>query len=167
MNTRSGRNPDSLLGRLLLRMRMHSRVWNRAGSKRQRPHLVLGRRGEQAAAKFLQRAGYRIIARNLDTPGGEADLVCVKARDTMLVLVEVKSRIRAANSHTPPTTASINAKKRARLVNTARAIKGKPEFHTRPIRIDVITVEYQSVQDPSPQIKHFVSAVSGRGRLGR
>ena len=57
------------------------------------PHLELGRRGEEAAARFLKRRGYKILYRNFRAPkGGEIDLVCrEKATDT-LVFVEVKTR---------------------------------------------------------------------------
>ena len=50
----------------------------------------LGRRGEEAAARFLDRRGYDIIARNWKCAVGEADII---ARDgSSLVFVEVKTR---------------------------------------------------------------------------
>jgi putative endonuclease len=49
-----------------------------------------GRRAEQIAAIWLIAKGYRLLARRVQTPGGEIDLV-MRRRDT-LVFVEVKAR---------------------------------------------------------------------------
>ena len=49
-----------------------------------------GGRGERAAAQYLRKRGYRILAKNFLVPGGEADLVAEK--DGLLVVVEVKTR---------------------------------------------------------------------------
>ena len=54
------------------------------------PRHVLGRAAEEAAAKLLERAGLRIVARNVKLRNGEIDLVC---RDREVwVFVEVKCR---------------------------------------------------------------------------
>lgn len=129
-------------------------------SSKQAPHLALGKQGERLAAKYLRNLGYRMLARNLDTPGGEADLVCLDEQHNSLVLVEVKTRIRPATSSAPPTTAAINADKRTRLIKTAKALKKKRPFTTKPIRIDVMTIEYSRSDDPSPSIKHYKNAVT-------
>ena len=39
-----------------------------------------GTRSERAAARFLQRLGYRILARNYTCPHGELDLVALDGR---------------------------------------------------------------------------------------
>ena len=36
---------------------------------------ILGRRGEQMAAEYPERAGFRILARNYRCAGGEIDIV--------------------------------------------------------------------------------------------
>lgn len=50
----------------------------------------LGVRGEAAAAVFLERKGYRVIARNVREPWGELDIVAA-APDGTLVFAEVKT----------------------------------------------------------------------------
>ena len=50
----------------------------------------LGRRGEDAAARFLTRLGYQIVARGERGGLGEIDLVAVDGR--VVVFVEVKTR---------------------------------------------------------------------------
>jgi Holliday junction resolvase-like predicted endonuclease len=55
-----------------------------------------GRRAEDAVADTLQRAGWRLVARNWCCPGGELDLVVQK--DSRLRIVEVKYRRSPADS---------------------------------------------------------------------
>src|SRR5438132_34677 len=68
-------------------------AWNWFRSKARNPtdRLLLGERGEDFAAKFLRRRGYKILVRRFKSRGGEIDLVC---RDgDWLVFVEVKTRV--------------------------------------------------------------------------
>ena len=52
---------------------------------------MLGRRGENIAARHLRRSGYKVLYRNFRAQkGGEVDIVC-RDKDT-LVFVEVKTR---------------------------------------------------------------------------
>src|SRR5689334_3406415 len=63
---------------------------NRTRGRRENPKTTLGRRGEEAAARYLLGLGWQIIDRNWRCPGGELDLV---ARDgAHLVVCEVKTR---------------------------------------------------------------------------
>ena len=54
------------------------------------PEKTLGQRGEAAAARYLRRLGYKIVARSDRFGPGEPDLVALD-RDT-IVFVEVKTR---------------------------------------------------------------------------
>lgn len=49
-----------------------------------------GKRGEDLAADFLLKSGFRIVERNVRTPHGEIDLVCEDG--STLAFVEVKYR---------------------------------------------------------------------------
>jgi len=51
---------------------------------------ALGRRGEQLAAQYLERAGFRILDRNWRCAEGEIDIVAAERR--VLVVCEVKTR---------------------------------------------------------------------------
>lgn len=51
---------------------------------------IIGKKGEEYAATFLQKRGYRIVHQNLYTRYGEIDLIAYKNK--RLVFVEVKSR---------------------------------------------------------------------------
>lgn len=53
-------------------------------------NLYLGKRGEDAAAGFLKRNGYKIIARNFRNKLGEIDIIAYDGRT--ICFVEVKTR---------------------------------------------------------------------------
>ncbi len=54
------------------------------------PNTVTGALGEQAAASYLEKRGYEIVARNFRSRFGEIDLVA--QNDRFLAFVEVKTR---------------------------------------------------------------------------
>ncbi len=54
------------------------------------PHLLLGRKGERTAARYLLRQGFDILARRYQARSGEIDLIAFE-NDT-LVFIEVKTR---------------------------------------------------------------------------
>ena len=70
---------------------------------------LLGRQGEEFVCKYLKRHRYKIIARNYQTPFGEADIIAFK--DGTYCFVEVKTRLSAA--HGEPSEA-VNAQKQER-----------------------------------------------------
>jgi putative endonuclease len=64
--------------------------WINKRSAKSARHLELGEQGEELAAKFLKRRGYKILVRHYRAHAGEIDIVC---RDGQwLVFVEVKTR---------------------------------------------------------------------------
>ena len=81
----------------------------------QRPK-TLGQRGEAAAARFLKRRGYRIVARAARGDLGELDLVAVDGRT--VVFVEVKTRRSHEAGH--PADA-VDERKQQRLTRLALA----------------------------------------------
>ncbi len=76
-------------------------------------NIDLGKRGEDAAAAFLQRKGFEILARNYTCPAGEADIVAEywdgDCRE--LHFVEVKTRTSTFNGFPEE---AVDAKKRDR-----------------------------------------------------
>lgn len=53
-------------------------------------HNILGKKGEDMAAQFLQKKGYKILVRNYRYQKGEVDIIAKK--DDLLLAVEVKTR---------------------------------------------------------------------------
>ena len=80
------------------------------------PEKSLGDRGEDAAAKYLKRQGYHILARSLDSPLGELDIVAVDGRT--VVFVEVKTR-RSDDAGRP--SDAIDGRKEQRMTQAALA----------------------------------------------
>ena len=64
--------------------------WFRSRATRPTPQLALGERGEDAAAKFLHRHGYKILVRRFKSPAGEIDIIAHEK--DYLVFIEVKTR---------------------------------------------------------------------------
>ncbi|MBL8423936.1 MAG: YraN family protein [Candidatus Accumulibacter phosphatis] len=70
---------------------------------------------EDLAARFLERQGLRVLARNYRCRGGEVDLICRERR--VLVFVEVRLR---RNASYGGAAASITARKQGRIVLAAQ-----------------------------------------------
>lgn len=103
----------------------------------------VGRRGERAAARYLKARGYRVLASNARVPMGEADLVCLAPDRATVVIVEVKTRLVAAGTVDPiPPEVNITAHKRGKLLSIARHLARANGWEERPVRIDVVAVEW-------------------------
>ncbi|GAA3750071.1 putative endonuclease [Spinactinospora alkalitolerans] len=101
----------------------------------QRRTDALGRRGEELAAAYLERAGMRVLARNWRCREGEIDIV---ARwGATLVVAEVKTR--ACTRFGTPLEA-VDARKRARLRRLARLWAAEQGAPFPRVRIDVLSV---------------------------
>ena len=126
------------------------------------PHLTLGREGEALAARLLTGKGYRILARNYRTAGGEVDLVCEDG-DT-LVFVEVKTR--SAGSLGRPDQA-VTGVKRGRLVRAAAAFLSEHDGWERPCRFDVVAVVDRDGSRTATHLPHAfgVEDALGGGRF--
>lgn len=112
-----------------------------------------GAAGEDLAAMYLKRKGYRILERNARTRVGELDLVCQIGRT--LVFVEVKTRTSVAFGHPEE---SITHAKQQHLVRAAHAyVSGHTAFRTTPFRIDVVAITMRPSADP--EILHMPNAV--------
>ena len=81
------------------------------------PHLELGRAAETAAARHLERLGYRLITTNFRARGGELDLVALDGDS--LAIVEVRYR---ASDRYGGAAASITPAKRRRIVHASRVL---------------------------------------------
>jgi putative endonuclease len=103
------------------------------------PRQDLGRRGEEAAARWYVAAGYEIVARNWRCPGGEIDLVVMDPGGG-IVFCEVKTR--SSTAFGSPEEA-VTVAKQCRLRRLAaqwlsdRRTNGAP---TRSVRFDVAAV---------------------------
>jgi putative endonuclease len=115
---------------------------------------LLGRRGEDAAAKHLAQTGYTVIARNHRTPFGEVDLIA--SHGEFIVFVEVKTR--RNRTYGLPEEA-ITASKKKRLLASAQHFLQQRDLPNTPWRIDVVAVEYDR-SGRLERIEVFENAVS-------
>lgn len=100
----------------------------------------IGRRGEKIAARFLRRAGLRVLGRNLHFGKNELDIVAKNRQ--YIVFVEVKTRtVDTRFEHTLENrpALAVNAEKRRRTVAAAMDyLKTKPSALCP--RFDVVEV---------------------------
>jgi len=97
--------------------------------------LSLGRMGEDAAARYLQRLGMTILQRNVSTPVGELDLVARQRRT--LVFVEVKTR-RSSAFGSP--AEAVGPRKQRQIIRSAKwYLNDNPAKSLQP-RFDVVSI---------------------------
>lgn len=125
---------------------------SRGRSKTAGGHNVeLGRRGEDAAARFLDRRGYDIVERNWRCAAGEADII---ARDNeFVVFVEVKTR---SNCDCGLPAEAVNDEKRERYERIAALFLQGYDVVDVPVRFDIISIVVLS--SDRALIRHHINA---------
>jgi putative endonuclease len=118
-----------------------------------------GTRSERAAARFLKRQRYRILARNYTCPHGELDLVALDG--DFVVFVEVRST-ETADAARP--AESVNPGKQRRLTNLALHFLKRYRLLGRPARFDVLAVSWPANQR-QPEVFHHPNAFEAVGRF--
>jgi putative endonuclease len=121
------------------------------------PTGSLGQRGENAAARFLKRKGYQILARHVDSPLGELDIIAVDGRT--IVFVEVKTRTSTDAGH--PSEA-IDARKQHRMTQSALAYLKSHGLLKYAARFDVVAITWPE-ESRRPVIEHFQNAFAPVG----
>jgi putative endonuclease len=110
-----------------------------------------GERGEKLAAGYLQKKGYRIVARNWRNPRDrrdELDLVCTDGE--VLVFVEVKARDAAAlvsGYH------AVDVRKKKVVRRTAVAYMRGLSVRPHTYRFDIVEVEIRGGK--KEEVRHF------------
>lgn len=139
--------------------------WGRQlGSRGATPPLRLGLAGERAAARFLQRLGYRIVARSHRQRLGEIDLIALDG--DCLVFVEVKTWS-SADSGDP--SLAVDRRKQEKLSRAALVYLKRRGLLEQRCRFDVVSVVWPTDRRVQPSIRHFVHAFEaiGRGQMFR
>lgn len=114
------------------------RIRHSGRRRREAPHMVMARRGEDLAHRFVEREmGWRVVARNYRHPLRKLEIDMVAVDGDTLVIAEVKTRASAAVSHPLRT---VDREKAAHVGRGARAWIGRAAAMAMPLRFDVITV---------------------------
>jgi len=112
---------------------------------------ALGRRGEDLAHRYLQRQGYRVVARNFTPRGGHGELDLIAWHGDRLVVVEVKSR--QSDEFGSPDRALDESKRRA-LFRVAREFARRAEVPWDRVRFDLVSVIFRPRIRNRPLLEH-------------
>ncbi|HBV95751.1 MAG: hypothetical protein JL50_10695 [Peptococcaceae bacterium BICA1-7] len=115
--------------------------------------LALGRAGEEAAADYLKKRGFRLLQRNFSCMLGELDIVAMDG--PCLVFVEVRTK--SVNSFVLPQE-SITRKKKHKLKQVASFYLLVKNIKDRPLRFDVIAISV-GPDGRIANIDHIVNAI--------
>ncbi len=96
---------------------------------------LLGKAGEDRAATFLAKQGYRILERNYRTRNGEIDLIAL--HQGTLAFIEVKTR--TSEAFGAPELA-VTVQKQRRMVKAALGYIKYKNLHQVPCRFDVVAI---------------------------
>jgi putative endonuclease len=118
-----------------------------------------GTRAERAAARYLKRLGYRLLARNYVCKIGELDLVALDG--DCVVFVEVRSTERP--SLVRPAL-SVDAAKQRKLTDLAVHFLQRYRLLDRPARFDILALSWPPDQN-EPRIEHHKNAFEATGRF--
>ena len=118
-----------------------------------------GQRSERAAAKFLRKLGYRILAANVADTEGEIDLLALDGGT--LVVVEVRSR-----SVADPTVAAatVNYPKQRKLTEAAVRFLSRRRLLGISVRFDVLAIAWP-LGAREPTVRHIPHAFEATGRF--
>ena len=129
-------------------------LWNRLLSSLGVDRSV-GRRGERVAAGYLRKQRYRILARNLRVGRGEIDILAQAPDQKTIVIVEVKSGC----GDGPRPEVHVNLAKERKLAAMASLLSRNPAFRQRPVRFDVIGVQWPDESATGkPALRHHIGA---------
>jgi putative endonuclease len=119
------------------------------------PHLALGRLGEELAADFLRRQGFRLVAANFKIGVGrdrrgtlvQAEIDLVAYEGDTLCFVEVKTR--ASDRFAAP-EANVDLRKQRQITRAARAYRRLLGLAEEAYRFDVVSVLLAPADETGP-----------------
>lgn len=118
-----------------------------------------GTRSERAAARFLRRLGYRILARNYTCPEGEIDLIALQ--DRCVIFVEVRS---TEGTDIEKPAISVDTTKQTKLTRCALHYLAAKNLLACAARFDVLALSWPAGAR-EPRIDHYPHAFEAVGRF--
>jgi putative endonuclease len=118
-----------------------------------------GIRSEKAAAGFLRRLGYRILAANLYETAGEIDLLALDG--TTIVVVEVRS---TASDDIDRAASSVNFPKQRKLTEAALRFLTRRRLLGQNVRFDVLAMSWPA-NAHKPRFLHIPHAFEAVGKF--
>jgi putative endonuclease len=131
----------------------------------------VGQIGEELAARFLRKNGYRLVAANFKTPigrnridaqiTGEIDLIALDA--DVLCFVEVKTR--SSDDFASP-LAAVDLRKQRQIIRTARMYRKIFRLQSIKVRYDVISIVLPANSRPTIELfKNYFNEAKFRKSL--
>ena len=124
---------------------------------------ILGRRGEDEAARFLKAQGYRILERNLKFRPGELDIIAQKGN--CVAFIEVKTR-RTDESGQP--FEAVKPAKMRRIISMAETYLRREKLENNSefvFRFDIISIVWP--EGETPRIQHLENAFDANAKHRR
>ena len=118
-----------------------------------------GQRSERAAAKFLRKLGYRILAANVADTEGEIDLLALDGGT--LVVVEVRSR---SVEDPSVAAATVNYPKQRKLTEATIRFLSRRGMLGTSVRFDVLAIAWPPGAR-EPTVRHIPHAFEATGRF--
>ena len=118
----------------------------------------LGQRGERAAARYLRRKRYRIVA--IGERLGKGEIVLIAVDGGTLVFIEVKTRQSHESGHPAE---SVDQHKQRQLTRLALTYLKRHDLLESPARFDVIAITWGADQR-RPAIEHIQNAFEAVGK---
>ncbi len=120
-------------------------------------HIGLGKRGEELAVAYLERAAYRIVGANFVLPIGRnardvittAEIDIIAYDGPILCFIEVKTR--ASDWFAPPQV-NVDLRKQRQIARAARAYRRLLDLKDAPYRYDVLSVILAAPDDEDEAI---------------
>jgi len=127
----------------------------------------LGPAGEKAAANYLKKLGYRILARGHRQRLGEIDLIALDGK--WIVFVEVKTW---SSSQGGDPSQAVDARKQEKLTRAALIYLKRHGLLEQPARFDVVSIVWPSSPNDVKSVqtvRHFKNAFDavGNGQMYR
>ena len=110
----------------------------------------LGQEGEDLAAGFLRKKGYKLVERNYRCKTGEVDLIVLDRK--VVVFVEVKTR--SDHSFGTPLEA-VEIRKQHKMIRAAQYFLNQKGLHQREARFDVVGISWPG---RAPIVEHIENA---------
>ena len=114
-----------------------------------------GRRGEDLAYRYLQREGYKVVARNYRSKSGKGEIDLLGWDGEMLACVEVTTR---KNADFGRPEEFVGGEKRGHLMRAAHNYARRAKVDPARLRYDVISV----ILEPEPRIELYKDVFSER-----
>ena len=99
--------------------------------------IALGKKGEHQVSEWLQKKGYRIIAKNIRYKTAEIDMVAMHPDNSTVSFIEVRTRKTAKLGHPLET---ITRQKQANIRQAASLFLLQRKMHNIAIQFDVASI---------------------------